>query len=340
MTFDEQLRRAFETLTAHLHDELSRQAQNAIDELAASAQAERDQLMASARSERDQLVASAQSERDQLVASAQAERDQAVAEAREQQRNESPTPELVVTGAPDSAGAERLVDAIRAIDDAHTLSEILDALVRGAAREVDRVAVLLVRGGGYSGWRSIGFHPPFDRGQSVELPPDALIIPLEIGSQTVAVLYFQSTEPAAANPEPGTPNPEPGTENPALEILARHAARCLESVTAFKAARAALANAGDSASDTSDEASADENAAARRYAKLLVSEIKLYHEPDVVAGRRARDLAARLGGEITRARVLYEQRVPPHVRHHTDYFHDELVRTLANGDPGLLELRT
>jgi len=45
MTFDEQLRRAFETLTAHLHDELSRQAQNAIDELAASAQAERDQLV-------------------------------------------------------------------------------------------------------------------------------------------------------------------------------------------------------------------------------------------------------------------------------------------------------
>jgi hypothetical protein len=300
MTFDEQLRRAFETLTAHLHDEIARQAQTAIDE---------------------------------LTASAQAERDQAIAEARELQRSESATPEPRVTAAVDPAAAERLVNAIRAIDGARTLSDILDSLVSGAAREVDRVAVLLARGGGYSGWRSIGFRPPFNRGQSVELPPDALIIPLEISGQTVAVLYFQNTESGAANAEPGTPNP-------ALEILARHAARCLESVTAFKAARAALANAGDDASGTSDESSADEDAAARRYAKLLVSEIKLYHEPDVVAGRRERDLATRLGGEIARARVLYEQRVPPHIRQHNDYFHDELVRTLANGDPGVLELRT
>jgi len=307
MTFDEQLRRAFETLSAHLHDEISRQAQTAIDELAASAQAERDQ---------------------------------AIAEARELQRSESATPEPLVTAAVDPAAAERLVNAIRAIDGARTLSDILDSLASGAAREVDRVAVLLVRGGGYSGWRSIGFRPPFNRGQSVELPPDALIIPLEISGQTVAVLYFQNTESVAANAEPGTPNREPGTPNPALEILARHAARCLESITAFKAARAALANAGDDASGTSDESSADEDAAARRYAKLLVSEIKLYHEPDVVAGRRQRDLATRLGGEIARARVLYEQRVPPHIRQHNDYFHDELVRTLANGDPGVLELRT
>jgi hypothetical protein len=69
-----------------------------------------------------------------------------------------------------------------------------------------------------------------------------------------------------------------------------------------------------------------------------VSEIKLYHEPAVVAGRRDRDLAMRLGGEIARARVLYEQRVPQTVRSRTDYFRDELVRTLANGDATLLQL--
>ena len=60
----------------------------------------------------------------------------------------------------------------------------------------------------------------------------------------------------------------------------------------------------------------------------------------MVDGRRDRDLATRLGGEIARARVLYEQRVPPHVRQRADYFHDELVRTLANGDASLLEVRT
>jgi hypothetical protein len=69
---------------------------------------------------------------------------------------------------------------------------------------------------------------------------------------------------------------------------------------------------------------------------LLVSEIKLYHEPAVAAGQRERDLASRLGGEIARARVLYEQRVPAAVRDRTDYFRDELVRTLANGDATLL----
>jgi len=36
--------------------------------------------------------------------------------------------------------------------------------------------------------------------------------------------------------------------------------------------------------------------------------------------------------------VLYEQRVPTHIREQTDYFQDELVRTLANGDSTLLHL--
>jgi hypothetical protein len=48
----------------------------------------------------------------------------------------------------------------------------------------------------------------------------------------------------------------------------------------------------------------------------------------------------RLGGEIARARVLYEQRVAPDIRRQNDYFHDELVRTLANGDAELLDART
>jgi hypothetical protein len=38
--------------------------------------------------------------------------------------------------------------------------------------------------------------------------------------------------------------------------------------------------------------------------------------------------------------VLYEQRVPADVRQRADFFRDELVRTLADGDPSLLELKT
>ena len=92
---------------------------------------------------------------------------------------------------------------------------------------------------------------------------------------------------------------------------------------------------GDGHAAGSDSGLTDDEGA-RRYARLLISEIKLYHEADVLAGRRERDLASRLGDEITRARVLYEQRVPAHVRQSTDCFHDELVRTLADGDGALI----
>jgi hypothetical protein len=69
---------------------------------------------------------------------------------------------------------------------------------------------------------------------------------------------------------------------------------------------------------------------------LLISEIKLYHQDVVEAGQRDRDLSVRLGGEIARARSLYGERVPAHVRHAANYFRDELVRTLAGGDASLL----
>ena len=86
-----------------------------------------------------------------------------------------------------------------------------------------------------------------------------------------------------------------------------------------------------------DRDAGDADAAAQRYARLLVSEIKLYHEPDVIAGRREGDLKTRLGAEIARARMLYEQRVPPQIDRRADYFRAELVRTLADGDAALLQ---
>ena len=129
-----------------------------------------------------------------------------------------------------------------------------------------------------------------------------------------------------------------------LEVMGRHAARCLEALTAFKAARVlterpdvpAAATSDPSGVSTADAERPSDDESARRYARLLVSEIKLYHEPAVSAGRRERDLATRLSAEIARARVLYEQRVPAQVREHTDHFHAELVRTLADGDATLL----
>jgi hypothetical protein len=275
----------------------------------------------------------------------------------------------------DLAASQRLLDAIRAIDRTKSLSEILDTLVSCAGREASRVGILLVRAGAtVKAWRLIGFGASFDAAPDVELPideagvigeavrtaaaassdtagrlttppfdlPDGrerVAVPIPMSGQVVAVLYGDQ------GPE-DDPHRDATVAWPAtLEVMGRHAARCLEALTAFKAARvlterpdvpaspatpdAAGVSAGDADRPSDDEA-------ARRYARLLVSEIKLYHEPAVAAGRRERDLATRLSGEIARARVLYEQRVPAQVREQTDHFHAELVRTLANGDATLL----
>ena len=71
---------------------------------------------------------------------------------------------------------------------------------------------------------------------------------------------------------------------------------------------------------------------ARRLARLLVSEIKLYNEEQVEEGRRNRDIYERLKEDIDRSRQMYDERVDPKILRSTDYFYQELVRILASGD--------
>jgi hypothetical protein len=75
---------------------------------------------------------------------------------------------------------------------------------------------------------------------------------------------------------------------------------------------------------------------ARRFARLVVSEIKLYNEAKVAEGRKTKDIYERLKEDIERGRQMYNDRVNPQVREATDYFQDELVRILAGGDAGAL----
>jgi len=79
----------------------------------------------------------------------------------------------------------------------------------------------------------------------------------------------------------------------------------------------------------SEEAQHEE---ARRLARLLVSEIKLYNEEQVEEGRRKKDVYERLKEDIDRSRQMYEERVEPRILKSTDYFYQELVRILAAGD--------
>ena len=71
---------------------------------------------------------------------------------------------------------------------------------------------------------------------------------------------------------------------------------------------------------------------ARRFARLLVSEIKLYNEKKVTEGRQANDLYERLREAIDRSREMYDKRVQPPVAAKFDYFHYELVNSLADGN--------
>ena len=77
---------------------------------------------------------------------------------------------------------------------------------------------------------------------------------------------------------------------------------------------------------------------ARRLARLLVTEIKLYNEEQVEAGRRNRNIYEVLREDIDRSRQIYEERIDDTVRTEADYFHDELVRILAAGESEILGL--
>lgn len=80
----------------------------------------------------------------------------------------------------------------------------------------------------------------------------------------------------------------------------------------------------------------ERRAEAKRFAELLVSEIKLYNERAVEEGRAEGNLYKRLKQEIDLTRQIYEQRIPAAVREGNDYLREELVRILAGGRPEAL----
>lgn len=341
----------------------------AVDAQVAQVERDRDAKVAAATAR----LAEIERERDAhaaRVAEIERERDRQNATLQAAQGSSPARSEAVVLEREaDLALLDRLLGGLRAIDTARTLTEVLDAVAVHAARETARVAVLLIRGDRFHGWRAAGFDATLREGAAIDvdmreggivtraartgrraatsdreampaavatlsppsfaaLPPDrvGLAVPVAVGGHVVAVVYADDV----GDPSPRVPSAWPE----AIEILVRHAARALESLTAAKAVAAARAI--PPAAETTGAASESPDEAAKRYARLLVLEIKLYHQPAVEAGRRAKDLAERLALQIARARALYEERIGPDVRSRMDYFDQELVRTLADGNPELL----
>jgi hypothetical protein len=77
---------------------------------------------------------------------------------------------------------------------------------------------------------------------------------------------------------------------------------------------------------------------ARRFARLVATDIRLYNEEAVVLGRRNRDLFRRLEEQIDRGREAFERRFPDLGAPGLSVLHDALVEILAGGDADLLPL--
>jgi len=75
---------------------------------------------------------------------------------------------------------------------------------------------------------------------------------------------------------------------------------------------------------------------ARRFAKLLVDEIKLYNQSKVAEGRQHRDLYDRLKEDIEKSRVSYDKRYGNTAAAGGDYFTQEVIRVLADNDASVL----
>lgn len=273
-----------------------------------------------------------------------------------------------------AARVQALAHACSAMDDASTLSEVLDALGTGLASQAPRTAVLVFQHDRARIWRRHGFaadaagigaelHLPdhADLKAIIDSAAPALVeahettgsvlgladlapgrqgfaVPVAIGGQSAALVYADGGDDETAL--------APGWTD-AVEILARHAARCLETLTAMRAAGYARAQRPAVVvpmpphlrivqRPTLETSMGDALDQARRVARLLVSEIRLNREADVMQGRAQGDLGSRLGDDIERARRQYQQRVPDAVPGRDALFDEEVLKTLANGDAALL----
>lgn len=81
---------------------------------------------------------------------------------------------------------------------------------------------------------------------------------------------------------------------------------------------------------------ADVHRKAQRFARLLIDEIKLYNQAKMAEGRKHRDLYDRLKEDIDKSRSTYSKRYGNTVAASSDYFNQELIRSLAEDDLSLL----
>lgn len=273
--------------------------------------------------------------------------------------------------APGSSPSDLLNAAAASIHESGSQAEILRHLLEGEARFAGRVALFVVKGNAINGWQGIGFEDndaiktlsvstasglvgkaiqarsaaggspdQFDAGfiSTMKSPADdqCLVLPLVVKDKVAAVIY------ADGGTVPG------GTlDSSGLQALTRFAAIWLELAALRKAggpapediqqpAAAMTASVPAAAEQTSISQEDELHKKARRFAKLLVEEIKLYNQPRVEEGRQKKDLYDRLKVDIEKSRSTYDKRYAESAVASSDYFTQELIRILAENDASLM----
>ena len=232
--------------------------EQAVREEAAAVRAEAQRALAAAREEAERVLA-------RRVAEVQAETDQALASLAELEATlaAAPEPEEVLG---------RVVDGVRRLDRASSLTDVLNALAEAAGGAAQRAGVVIVAGDRIRGWRFVGFEPTTPPARQVDLAlvdagivgeaarsaasrslvagaeaaeggavpafmtlpsgAHAVAVPVMVGGDVSAIVYGDD----------GGGEPAAGWRE-SLEILARHAGHCLEGLTAARMARLARLDA-------------------------------------------------------------------------------------------------
>lgn len=166
-----------------------------------------------------------------------------------------------------TAELDRVAEGIRMLDDGRSLRQVLDTLTECTAGEVDRVALLLVKGERLSGWKLVAFGESVPGPSSIDLAVDEAGLPGAAVKRRLTVMSpAAGRDPADTDvlPPPlppfaqgagardalalpillggsvvavlyaDTPSDGPAASSrwPAtLDVLARHASRVLEAMT-------------------------------------------------------------------------------------------------------------
>ncbi|HZN54061.1 MAG TPA: GAF domain-containing protein [Candidatus Polarisedimenticolaceae bacterium] len=142
-----------------------------------------------------------------------------------------------------------------------------------------------------------------------------------------------ASAPAAAPVVTAAAAPPPAPIATAIEAEAIHETTPSAPAEAGAAAASEMAPWSGVAAGTIDADPRREEA--RRYARLVATDIRLYNEETVIAGRRQRDLAARLAEQLQRGREAFSRRFPDLGADGGKLLEEAYVQVLGGGDRSL-----